>query len=340
MIMPHQSQQTDNMHLTSKLHLHRILPSQSLAIVLFPILLVLSILSPQSHALKLPYLATQDAYMVYTDAHFFHTSVFVNGAKLNLSNPGGSGLVSTAGVRFSGEIGYPNQVNINGFLQPGKNRIEVHYRPSFIDDTDDEEEVSVALWSMFNHTVISKGKLNDRSLGLESHELDQAISEAPESVEVLLDHLQRRFDREKTETHRVVEFNLDLPENALARASFNDCELDEDRSLNFNGALFLNDVQIFEFELTRRTSLENWKDFLKQGENTLALRIDKIEDDGDAQLTAQLKCDLGKLKQNTPIAQMGLELGQFFDKASYPILSFNAKKPGNYQANFQFDDMP
>lgn len=295
-------------------------------------------MSKSSHALKLPYLAIQDAYIVYTDAHFFHTSVKVNGAQLKLSNPGGNGMVSTGGVRFSGEIGYPNQVAINGFLRPGKNRVEVHYQPSFIDETDDEEEIRVALWSMFNHTVISKGRISNNSLGLESHELDQAISKVPESAEVLMDKLQRRFNREKTESHSVVAFEFEVAAEELKQASLDDCELDDERSLNFNGALFLNDVQLFEFELTRRTSLVHWADHLKQGENTVVLRIDEIEGDQEAQLSAQLKCDLGTLKQNTPIESLGLELGQFFDKASYPILSFGAQKPGTYRASFQFDE--
>jgi hypothetical protein len=75
--------------------------------------------------LPIPYVVGPELFRVYTDARLFRVRIIINGHAGHVANDGGDGAWrdDEIGVDVVGPLGYPNELNINGFLVPGKNQI-------------------------------------------------------------------------------------------------------------------------------------------------------------------------------------------------------------------------
>jgi len=252
--------------------------------------------------------------------------------------------MTRGGFSSSGPMGYQNKLILNGHLKAGNNEIKVVFESSSIlENAREEGHEKQLIRDMYAHAVITRGRLNDSSFGIESYDLDQLILSPDIKAEVLENKLLRRFTEDKLSHEVSVVYQLELLKtDKVEQVDFSHCSLSLNSSSNFTATLLINDVPIRKIEdnSSNGSGLENFSGVIKQGTNVFTLKVASINKKEESNyLDLYLDCDLRPSMDKIDFLDehKSLDFGDFFKSAYLPLAEFKFVEKGEYSESFDIE---
>jgi hypothetical protein len=299
--------------------------------------------------LPIPYVVGPELFRVYTDARLFRVRIIINGHPGHVANDGGDGAWrdDEIGVDVVGPLGYPNLLNINGFLVPGKNQIVVEFSPNpeLAKYQGSPDVMAKIAATMFTRVIVTRGVLREDFGGIDEDELPEALAQNAKSkaAKILYNTRKKVAPRDVLSPVRH-EFSFQLTQaDKIDRVKFEECKLRARRDPDtLTAKAYVNGVLLSTMENDYSSDKDGHNKAFRPGANAITLEVEALQ--APSRVAFRLDCDLEEAKKRSGLGKKygRFSVGDLHDQVSFPVAEVKVDGPGSFGALLELprDNVP